>query len=199
MTSLLPLTTSTRAGESTGGAGRGPIDGDDLSTGNAPGVLSVPGSVASRAEAQPQSNTRRADCPQRDEYVDHKRCVVKGSTSGRDHGATVAGLEYLRSVGCFLCCWRVACCTRGSGCRRTTTPVLLFLHHTFADDLVHGGLDEGAGDGLSGSVTLPVVGDPVGVGPDVGVGTHCADANVPELTPRRRGRRGHRRPGQPSP
>jgi len=44
-----------------------------------------------------------------------------------------------------------------------------FLHHALADDLVHGGLDEGAGDGLPGAVALPVVGDPVGVGPDVGV------------------------------
>jgi hypothetical protein len=45
---------------------------------------------------------------------------------------------------------------------------LLFLDHAFADDLVHGGLDEGAGDGLPGAVVFPVVGDPVGVGPDVG-------------------------------
>jgi len=49
----------------------------------------------------------------------------------------------------------------------TRSPAhLLLLHHAFADDLVDGGLDEGAGDGLPGAVAIPVVGDPVGVGPE---------------------------------
>ena len=52
----------------------------------------------------------------------------------------------------------------------TRSPAhLLFFHHAFADDLVDGGLDEGAGDGLPGAVAFPVVGDPVGVSTDVGV------------------------------
>ncbi len=56
---------------------------------------------------------------------------------------------------------------------------LLRFDHAFADDLVHGGLDEGAGDGLPGAVTLPVVWDPVGVGPDVGVElAHRLDQSV---------------------
>lgn len=46
-------------------------------------------------------------------------------------------------------------------------PHLLVLHHPFADDLVDGGLGEGTGDGLPGPVTLPVVGDAGGVGPQV--------------------------------
>ncbi len=36
---------------------------------------------------------------------------------------------------------------------------LLPFHHAFADDLVHGRLDERGGDGLAGPVPLPVVGD----------------------------------------
>jgi len=104
-----------------------PVDGDDLSTGSAPSVLRVPRGVASRAKAQPKSNARRADCSQCDEYVDHERCVVEGSASGLNHGATVAGLEYLRSVSCFLCSWGVTCGTRGSSGCRTTTRVCCAL------------------------------------------------------------------------
>ena len=50
------------------------------------------------------------------------------------------------------------------------TPAhLLILHHPFAHDLVDGRLHERAGDGLACSVSLPVVGDGRGIGPDVGV------------------------------
>ena len=44
---------------------------------------------------------------------------------------------------------------------------MLFLHHPLADDLVDGGLGEGTGDDLAGPVALSVVGDAVGVGPEV--------------------------------
>src|SRR5450759_4058353 len=44
---------------------------------------------------------------------------------------------------------------------------LLLLHHPLADDLVDGGLGEGTGDDLASPVTLAVVGDAGGVGPQV--------------------------------
>ena len=44
---------------------------------------------------------------------------------------------------------------------------LLLLHHPLADDLVDGGLGEGTGDDLASPVTLAVVGDVGGVGPQV--------------------------------
>ena len=76
---------------------------------------------------------------------------------------------------------------RSAGC----PAHLLFLDHPFADDLVHGGVDERVGDRLAAAVALAVVGDPGGVGVDVvlelrrGPCTACAAAG---WGPRRRGR-----------
>jgi hypothetical protein len=44
---------------------------------------------------------------------------------------------------------------------------LLLLHHPPTDDLVHGGLDKGGGDGLAVAVALAVIRDPCAIGPQV--------------------------------